>query len=107
MHDEEHLKNIRGFASRHENIGPTPRDTMAVLRAAAEQTTHESPASRAWRSWAFALASLAILISLGLWLRAPEPPAIAQEDEEFEVFWTEMNDHLASIGDDEPWIIQN
>lgn len=112
--DETLLEATRGLASRHTAIPPTPRDTMAVLRQAAGEQRHAparfflAPRMR----WAAGVATLAILLTLGWWLRPagdqhPETASIAiasEPDDEFEAFWGEINETLALLDDEEAWL---
>jgi len=63
--DEALLKATRGFASRRLDIPPTPRDTLAVLRQAAEQQrAAANPAGWTWWRWAVAACVALVLLVL-------------------------------------------
>lgn len=100
MNDHELINATRGIISRHSDIPPTPRDTMAVLRQAAEAQQATGSVSPAWRRWAAALAMVVIILAVGWWLRPVQPTASASVDDAFEAFWTDVNDALASVDDD-------
>lgn len=63
--DETVLNATRGFASRRLDIPPTPRDTLAVLRQAAEQQRAAArPGGLIWWRWAAATCSVLVLLLL-------------------------------------------
>ncbi|HMO05241.1 MAG TPA: hypothetical protein PKC67_12310 [Kiritimatiellia bacterium] len=81
--DEDLLHTTRHAASRHLDVPPTPRDTLAVLRQAAEATANDAPMA-SWFPWLRgAIAALAVItLALGFdLLRSPPattPVAIVQ-----------------------------
>ncbi len=75
--DEDLLRATRHAASRHLDVPPTPRDTLAVLRQAAEANATAQPGWAHWLRWsvaALALAALALGIDL---LRTPAPTSMS------------------------------
>jgi hypothetical protein len=60
--DLDLLAKTRHAASRHLDIAPTPRDTLAVLRQAAEAETAPTHAFPLWAKWAFALLVAGIVL---------------------------------------------
>jgi hypothetical protein len=104
INDDQLIEATRGITSRHENIPPTPRDTMAVLRQSWAQ-----PASApvyflsGWR-FAFALAALLIIGATLWWIKPGPSPVIATNDVEFELFWEEVNETLAWLDEDDAWM---
>ena len=64
-HDLDLLAKTRHAASRHLDITSTPRDTMAVLRQAAEQPSTPALFFPVWAKWAFA-ALVAGVVLLGV-----------------------------------------
>jgi hypothetical protein len=71
--DEDLLRATRHAASRHLDVPPTPRDTLAVLRQAAEAGTAPQTGWSLWLRCSVAAIALAI-IALGIDLvRSPMP----------------------------------
>lgn len=78
------LENItRRFVSRHQAIPPTPRDTLAVLRQAAE-ARKDSPGQGWIHLLTRGLIAVAVCaaLALGIWsLELREKGAVAQADQ--------------------------
>lgn len=120
--DENLLQATRGLASRHTEVPPTPRDTIAVLRQAAEQQREQSatglfaPFLRRFS----VMAALLIIAAAGWWALRPDlsptapattadaelPPAsdlgldLADWDLEFEAILSELDDSLTVLAGD-------
>lgn len=121
INDERLLNATRGLASRHVEIPPVPRDTLAVLRQAAEQQREASahPWLAPWWRWAAGVTVILALVATGWWLH-PGAPELAQApatddvmesiasandtDADFEAFWSEINETLVYLEDDEAWL---
>lgn len=75
--DEDLLRATRHAASRHLDVPPTPRDTLAVLRQAAEATAVPTPGWPLWLRGAIAVLAV-ITLALGFdLLRSPAPTPVA------------------------------
>ena len=80
--DLDLLAKTRHAASRYLDIAPTPRDTLAVLRQAAEAETTPASAFPFWAKWAFALLVAGIVL-IGFQSQRPsDAPATAAVTED-------------------------
>ena len=115
-------QQCRGISSRHLDIPPTPRDTMAVLRQAAEQQ-RELEAGISWwariRPMAYAACALAVMVGLGVMQLRPTAPDLVENnayvtdigldlvdwDLEIDSLMGEINQSIASLSvHDADWI---
>jgi hypothetical protein len=104
INDDQLIEATRGITSRHGNIPPTPRDTIAVLRQSmAEQSLGADHNLFSWR-FAFALAALLIIGTTLWWIKPGQSTVAATNDAEFELFWEEVNETLAWLDEDDAWM---
>lgn len=121
LNDEQLIEVTRGLVSRHTAIPPTPRDTLAVLRQAAEQQreTHTSTFNLFAFRWAPGLALLALAATLSWWWHAPKSSPqtantttelilpddlgldLADWELEFTALWDDVSDSLSTAADNE------
>jgi hypothetical protein len=120
----------RHFASRHQAIPPTPRDTLAVLRQAAERQAETSapPFRSLFARWAFGAIGFALLMLSG-WmivnlpdkapivadagieiLHDPDPGLdITEWDASIASLIQEVNETIVTLGlddtDPEAWVV--
>ena len=102
INDDQLIEATRGFTSRHENVPPTPRDTIAVLRQSLDQ--HTSAPARLLSGWRFAFAALLIIGTTLWWIKPGQSTVAATNDAEFELFWEEVNETLAWLDEDDAWM---
>jgi len=74
--DTELLTKTRHAASRHLDISSTPRDTLAVLRQAAEQQTTPALSFPFWAKWAFAALVAGAVLLGAQQMRTPSTPSV-------------------------------
>jgi len=110
----ESAAQCRMVTSRHMDIPPTPRDTMAVLKMEAEKLNEKRPAFSLFYRNVFAMAAVFLMLATG-WLllnshdRAPQNSAaasttvpdagldVADWDLEIESLLTEVNSSIALL----------
>lgn len=118
--DNQLVAKTKNFVSRHQDIPPTPRDTMAVLMQAAEQQKQEKSASifaPYFMRWATGIAAVLLLTVAGWWTLMPSSQQnvasinveaisvdagidVAEWDLEIDTLMSEFDTSLASLSDD-------
>jgi len=118
--DQLLLNKTGNIVSRHQQIPPTPRDTMAVLMQAAEQQREvrsQGIFSPIFARWAVGLATIILLAFTGLHFLAPSSQQqltaaseveisidagidVAAWDLEIDTLMSEFDNSLASLSDD-------
>lgn len=121
---EQRERRTRGITSRRMDIPPTPRDTLAVLRQAAEVERDRPVISwlPAGVTRAVMSVAVALLVFAGIWwLSGPAPQSgtplaeetavfiadpgldLADWDLEFEAVWEEIDQTLTALETEDAW----